>query len=139
MSDAHHASCVALNGKAALLTGKSGSGKSALALQLIALGCGLVADDRTILTRQGDQLVATCPSTIAGLIEARGIGILNVVPVASAQVVLMVDLDQLEAARLPQRRFITVLGCDLPLIWRIDHAHFVPAIFQILTSGWSDR
>ena len=133
-----HASCVAWDGKAILIKGKSGSGKSGMALHLMALGCVLVADDRTNLSRKDKHLIATCPLTLSGLIEARGIGILNARPLPAAEVALVVDLDQTETERLPQRRIITVLGCDLPLIWRSDHAHFVPAILQILKSGWSD-
>jgi HPr kinase/phosphorylase len=122
-----------------LITGRAGSGKSSIALQLMALGCDLIADDRTTLEIADGQVIATCPPTIAGLIEARGIGILNASYVPSATVALVVDLDQTEVARMPQQRVFTVLGCDLPLIWRTDDAHFVPAILQILKSGWSDR
>jgi HPr kinase/phosphorylase len=130
---------VSWHGKAVLLTGGAGSGKSGIALQLIALGCDLVADDRTVVSVTDGQVIATCPETIAGLIEARGIGILNASHVPSAVVALVVDLDKAEEMRLPPLRLFTVLGCDLPLIWRTDSAHFVPAILQILKAGWSDR
>jgi HPr kinase/phosphorylase len=130
---------VSWHGKAVLITGRAGSGKSSIALQLMALGCDLVADDRTVVEVADGQVIATCPPTIAGLIEARGIGILNASHVPSAIVALVVDLDQAEGARLPPRRLFTVLGCDLPLIWQTEGAHFVPAILQILKSGWSDR
>ncbi len=139
MSSSYHASCVAYDGRAVLIMGKSGSGKSALALALMGMGCALVADDRSCLTKQGNDLIASCAPTLTGMIEARGIGILTAEPVPQAQVVLAVDLDQLETARMPQRRIITVLGCDLPLIWRVEHAHFGAAILQILKSGWSNR
>ena len=39
-----HASCVAVAGRAVLITGPSGSGKSSLALTLLAHGAALVAD-----------------------------------------------------------------------------------------------
>jgi HPr kinase/phosphorylase len=76
---------------------------------------------------------------LRGLIEARGIGILNATPVVSAMVAVVVDLNQTEMERMPQRRHITIAGCDLPLIWRSDGATFPAAILQILKSGWSDR
>jgi HPr kinase/phosphorylase len=139
MSGIVHATCVSWQGNAVLITGKSGSGKSALGLQLLALGCDLIADDRTILDVRDGMLVATCPATLNGLIEARGIGILNAGHVRSSFVQLYVDLDQQETARMPQPRKITLLGCDLPLIWRVEGAHFTPAILQILKSGWSNR
>lgn len=53
-----HASCVALDGRGLLILGPSGSGKSALALELMALGADLVADDRTEIEGQGPDLVA---------------------------------------------------------------------------------
>ena len=70
-----HGSCVALTGKGLLITGRSGSGKSALCLQMVALGAELVADDRVQLRREEGQILARAPAAIAGLIEARGIGI----------------------------------------------------------------
>ena len=72
-----HASCVAISGRGVLIIGPSGSGKSALALQLMAFGASLVADDQTELTVQGGTLIARCPPTMSGLIEARGLGILR--------------------------------------------------------------
>jgi len=73
----HHATVVAWAGSGVMIIGKPGSGKTSLALHLMALGCDLVADDRTELYKQGDQLVARCPLAIQGQIEARGFGILQ--------------------------------------------------------------
>ena len=119
--------------------GESGSGKSGLGLALMGLGCQLVSDDRTVLQCQNDHLSASPPPAIAGLIEARNIGILSSEYLRSAQVKLAVDLDQISTARMPQRQFITLLGYDIPLIWRVEGAHFAPAILQLLKFGWSDR
>lgn len=119
--------------------GQSGQGKSGLGLQLMALGCVLVSDDRTRLRKTGDTVLASAPASIAGLIEARGVGILSAHRLLEASVKLVVDLDHEEAARLPRRRTITLLGCDLPLIWRVESAHFGAAILQLLKTGWSDR
>lgn len=139
MTTTFHATCVSWHSKAVLITGQSGSGKSGIGLHLMALGCDLIADDRTKLDVSDGQVVASCPPALGGLIEARGIGILNAGHTPSSAVALVVDLDQTETARLPQQRIFTVLGCDLPLIWRVEGAHFVPAILQILKFGWSDR
>lgn len=138
-SESFHATCVAWDGRAVVIMGASGSGKSALALSLMAFGCTLVADDRVCISEQDGQLIAQPPSTIAGLIEARGIGILRGKGLARAKVALWVDLDRIETERLPQRRFFTHLGCDLPLIYKLDAPHFAPAILQILKAGWSER
>lgn len=139
MAETVHATCVSWQGKAVLITGRAGAGKSGLALQLMALGCDLIADDRTVLDAARGQVIASSPPTIAGLIEARGVGILTAANAASAVVVLVVDLDRTETARLPAQRNVTLAGCDLPLIWKTDSTHFVAAILQILKSGWSDR
>lgn len=134
-----HASAVAWSGRAVLIIGASGSGKSALSLGLMGLGCGLVADDRVQLDVTNGRLIASCPPAIAGLIEARGIGILRAEPAPAATVALVVDMDRAETTRLPPRRFTTLSGCDLPLIYRTDAPNFAPSILQLLKSGWSDR
>lgn len=130
-----HASCVAFDGKAVLIQGASGSGKSALSLSLMAFGCELIADDQVVIARQDDLLVASCPPAISNMIEARGIGIVNARARSAAPIHLVVDLDHTETQRLPERRVITQLGCDLPLISRIAGAHFPAVILQILKEG----
>ena len=137
--ETHHASCVALGDSAVLILGAAGRGKSTLALQLMALGGVLVADDRVRLWADGDRLLAASPPAIAGLIEARGAGILTAACQPRAQVTLVVDLDQTEDQRLPDRDQIRLCGCDIPLIKRIDGPHFPAIIVQILRAGWSDR
>jgi len=111
-----HASSVALDGRAVLLTGPSGCGKSDLALRLIDRGFVLVSDDRTIIRRQGGKLVATAPDTIKGKLEIRGIGIVEMQAVESAPVALVVELtDQLQ--RLPDdSRERTIIGVAVPLV-----------------------
>jgi HPr kinase/phosphorylase len=101
LTETLHATSVSVEGHAVLILGASGTGKSALALQLIALGAELVADDRTIITRSSKTLRASVPEAIAGQIEARGVGILGVPHAASAQVVLAVDMGRQSAKRLP--------------------------------------
>ena len=111
-----HASCVAAQGQAVLITGRSGSGKSDLALRLIDRGFTLVSDDRTILRKDGKKLVASAPDTIKGKIEVRGVGILEMEAVPSAPVVLVVELAT-EIERLPddgsERQ---ILGTSIPLV-----------------------
>ena len=116
-SETVHASCVAIGGGAVLLDGPSGSGKSDLALRLVDRGAQLVSDDYTLLRRVGDRLVASAPATIAGRIEVRGLGLLDIPHVAEAYVRLIVALDEppprMPEEPLPSRR---IAGIDLPVI-----------------------
>ncbi len=133
-----HASCVAVEGRAALILGKSGAGKSGLALELMALGAMLVADDRVRLWREGDGILVAAPEAIAGRIEARFVGILNAKIMAQAPLALVVDLDQHEGDRLPPRRSKKVLGISLPLLHNVETRHFPAAILQYLKVGRCD-
>ncbi|MBL6851869.1 MAG: HPr kinase/phosphatase C-terminal domain-containing protein [Alphaproteobacteria bacterium] len=98
-----HATCVVYKRAGILLIGKSGSGKSDLALRLIALGARLVADDRTDLKVKNGALVATPPKVIAGLLEIRGVGIVETPNAASTRIALVVDLSG-KVERLPELR-----------------------------------
>jgi len=112
-----HATAIAIDGRAVLLRGASGSGKSDLALRLIDAGARLIADDQSELHRHGDAIIARAPVTIAGLVEVRGIGIFRLDALAEAPVALIVDLVPSETLeRLPVRRTETILGLTLPLI-----------------------
>ena len=104
MPDANiHASCVAIGGRGILLVGKSGMGKSDLALRLIDSGARLVADDRTILYVAKGALHARAPDSIKGLLEIRGLGIVTVPVRACAKIALVVRLGA-EDVRLPATR-----------------------------------
>ncbi len=127
-----HASAVAIDGRGALITGPSGAGKSALALQLMALGATLVADDGVLLRRRGDALVALAPASIRGLIEARGIGLLPAQTLESAPLSLVIDLAKTEIRRLPPARTICLLGMTLPLLHKVESAHFPAAVVVYL-------
>lgn len=115
-----------------LIIGPSGAGKSALALQLIALGASLVADDRTRLTRQDGTVVADVPETIAGLIEARGVGILRLPPAGPTPLALVVDTARTEPERIPPPRSHAVLGLELPCLYRVEGPQFASAILLYL-------
>jgi serine kinase of HPr protein (carbohydrate metabolism regulator) len=87
-----HASTVASDGRAVVIVGPSASGKSDLALRLLDRGFTLVSDDQTLLKRDGNRLVASAPPTIAGKLEIRGIGIVDVETVTNVPVALVVEL-----------------------------------------------
>jgi serine kinase of HPr protein (carbohydrate metabolism regulator) len=110
-----HASCVAIRGRAVLLAGRSGAGKSDLALRLIDRGAALVSDDYTELRRLGGTLLAQAPATIAGRIEVRGIGLVELPEAAAVPVCLYADLDS-SPERLPEAAGIRLAGVDIPLV-----------------------
>jgi serine kinase of HPr protein (carbohydrate metabolism regulator) len=111
-----HASTVASNGRAVLITGPSGSGKSDLALRLLERGFALVSDDQTIVRKDGDVLLASAPPTIAGKLEVRGLGIIDMEHTENVPVALLVELTS-DIQRLPDdSRDRPVLGVKLPLI-----------------------
>ncbi len=110
-----HASCVAVNGKAVLLSGPPGIGKSDLALRLIDEGALLLSDDQTLLEREEGGLIAKPPASIEGLIEVRHVGLMRLPFVKAAPVALYVDLlgpDE-QAERLPEPE--TIFFLDQPV------------------------
>jgi serine kinase of HPr protein (carbohydrate metabolism regulator) len=135
-----HATAVALGGRAVLLLGAPGSGKSDLALRLIESGWILVADDRVVLLRRDAILLASSPRNLAGLIEARGIGICRVPFLAEAEVALAVQLDSAAAVeRLPQVLSRTFLDVSIPLINIAPFEASAPAKLRLALGGGVDR
>jgi serine kinase of HPr protein (carbohydrate metabolism regulator) len=111
-----HASTVALDGRAVLISGPSGAGKSDLALRLLDRGFTLVSDDQTIVRRDGDRLLSTAPPNIAGKLEIRGIGIMEMEHLSDVPVALLVELTS-DIQRLPDdSRERPILEVSLPLI-----------------------
>ena len=111
-----HATSVAQGGRTVLISGPSGSGKSDLALRLIDRGFTLVSDDRTIVRKDGDRLIACAPETTRGKLEIRGIGIVDMAEVQDVPVALVVELTS-EIQRLPDdSRERCFLGLAVPLV-----------------------
>ena len=127
-----HGTSVALGGDGILLRGPSGSGKSDLALRLIDEGGRLVADDQTELRLSGDDVSIAAPTTIAGRMEVRGIGILRVPAVAAARLRLVVDLVPSAAIeRLPEPQTCDYLGRLFPLIQLAPFEASAPAKLRL--------
>jgi serine kinase of HPr protein (carbohydrate metabolism regulator) len=116
-SETLHASCVVYEGRAILISGRSGTGKSDLALRLIDRGAKLVSDDYTVVRRTRDgQLLARAPANIEGKIEVRGIGVVAMEHAGDVPVALLIDLD-LGVERLPERREpMRIAGVAVPVV-----------------------
>jgi HPr kinase/phosphorylase len=134
-ADILHATTVAIGDAGVMILGPAGSGKSALALQLMAHGAQLVADDQTCLTATGAGIVASAPATLRGLIEARFVGILNAPARDSVTLHLVVDLGQIETSRLPPRRTIRVNGHVIDLVFGHPSAHFPASLMCYVAGG----
>jgi len=130
-----HASCVSINGNGVLILGPAGSGKSSLALNLIALGAELVADDRTLVRREQTDLIARCPETISHLIEARGLGFLTPPSCEKVALTHVVDLSREQTQRVPIREDYELFGITLPLFRRPPLDAFPAALYILVRDG----
>jgi HPr kinase/phosphorylase len=124
-----HASAVAVAGRGLLITGAPGSGKTTLALEMIALGAMLVGDDRIRIAASGDRLTLSAPRAIAGLAEVRGFGIVRLDTAPPVPLTLIADLDRAEPERLPPARSQILAG----IACRVFLCKGKPGLAAILT------
>ena len=122
-----HGTAIALDDRAALILGPSGGGKSDLALRCILQGAWidgrhraaqLVADDQVIVEESVRGLIVRAPEAIAGRMEVRGLGIMEMPRVLSARLVLAAELaESATIERLPDPRpSLALLGAEVPLM-----------------------
>lgn len=73
-----HGILLDIYGVGVLITGESGIGKSETALDLIANGHKLIADDSVLIRMLDNRLIGTSPKITRHFMEIRGIGIIDV-------------------------------------------------------------
>jgi serine kinase of HPr protein (carbohydrate metabolism regulator) len=141
-----HASAVLVGDRAVLIRGRSGSGKSRLAFDLILAGrAGLIApavligDDRVHLEAVAQGLLVRPAAAIAGLIEIRGLGLRRCAFAAEALLGLVVDLAAEDAERLPQPSALrtVIAGIELPRIPVASDYLALPLVVAALTTAVS--
>ncbi|MEM7236630.1 MAG: serine kinase [Pseudomonadota bacterium] len=132
-----HASAVDIGGQGVLILGQAGAGKSTLALELLSRGAALVADDQTRVL-PGDPPRLCPPQTTAGLIEARGVGLLHLPCIAESPVALIVDLDRHSDQRLPAPRTLDLLGSQVDAIFGKGLPTLAATVIMTLKGRWVD-
>ena len=110
-----HATCISIDGIGLILRGPSGSGKSDLALRLMERSAQLISDDRVDLICEDGVLIGRAPDRLSGLLEVRGVGIIEVPYGESARVWGLIDLvNRTEIERLRDTRIEILCGVELP-------------------------
>ena len=97
-----------------MLMGPSGAGKSDLALRALDHGFRLVADDRVVVWASGGALYGRAPDSLAGLMEARGIGVHGGASINFCRIALSVRCGPYE--RMPEPDFEEYAGLSIPTI-----------------------
>jgi HPr kinase/phosphorylase len=118
-----HATALVVGEAGVLIRGPSGSGKSGLALALMALAghrglfAALIGDDRVYIRVSSRQVLASGAPNVCGLIERRGYGIVRapVEPCAVVRLVVELSLGRERNPRLPDDDSLNVSFGDIAL------------------------
>lgn len=112
-----HGTCVDIRGSGVLICGKSGVGKSSLALELIDRGAILISDDQTHLSLEGEELVLQSPASLQGIMEVRGVGLCSFPFQNKSSLRLSIEIgEKEEIERLPEPLFTEYYGMTVPLL-----------------------
>lgn len=133
-----HATCVAVGMRGLLIVGPSGSGKSSLALQMMALGASLVSDDQCVLQEIDGAVFASRPEQLPPAIEARGLGILAANCQADACIAAVLDMTDDSQNRLPERRTCSLGSQKVHLLQNPVNSHGPAALYLYLKAGFHD-
>ena len=132
-----HATCVDINGSGVLIVGCSGSGKSSLAINLLALGSTLVADDQCELVKKNNKIRISKPSSLPNSIEIRGVGLVSVPMVIETSLDWVVNMDEAETERMPNLRFTEIDGYRVPTVFGKDMDELASRIYVLVSNALS--
>ncbi len=132
-----HASCVDVNGNGVLIVGRSGSGKSSLAINLLALGSKLVADDQCELIRKNNGFRISKPASLPKSIEIRGVGLVSVPMVNETSLGWVVNMDEVEKERMPTPRFTEIGGFRVPTVFGKEMDDLASRIYILVSNALS--
>ena len=132
-----HATCVDINGSGVLIVGSSGSGKSSLAINLLALGSTLVADDQCKLVKKNNRIRISKPASLPNSIEIRGVGLVSVPMVVETSLDWVVNMDEAEKERMPDLRFTEIDGCKIPTIFGKNMDDLASLIYVLVSNTLS--
>ena len=132
-----HATCVDINGSGVLIVGRSGSGKSSLAINLIALGSTLVADDQCEIVKKNNKLSVFKPTSLPSSIEIRGIGLVSVPMVVETSLDWVVNMDEAEKERMPDLRFTEIDGYKIPTVFGKNMDDLASRIYVLVSNALS--
>lgn len=138
-----HATAVAIDGQGVLLRGRSGTGKSDLALRLVDGGAALISDDRVRILRSGETLLlrppAELPPELEHRLEVRGLGIFAVSGAVEAPLALVADLlPGRNLDRLPGPQSCRYLGLERPLVMLDPFVASAPAKLRLAVRGLAE-
>ena len=132
-----HATCVDVNGSGVLIIGRPGSGKSSIAINLLALGATLVADDQCELVRKNNRFYIYKPASLPESIEIRGVGLVSVPMVGKTSLDWIVNLDEVETERMPNLRFTEIGGYRVPTVFGRDMDDLASRIYVLVSNTLS--
>ena len=132
-----HATCVDINGSGVLIVGRSGSGKSSLAINLLALGSKLVADDQCELVKKNNKIRISKPASLPNSIEIRGVGLVSVPMVVETSLDWVVNMDEAEKERMPDLRFTKIDGYRVPTVFGKNMDELASRIYVLVSNALS--
>lgn len=114
--DVFQATGVAVKGRAVLVAGPPGSGKSGLALSLIDRGAILIGDDGVCVQAEGAALIAAPHPRTRGLIEVRNLGLVELPVLDRAPVALLIMFDSAAPRFIDEAETTTIAGIPIPMV-----------------------